>query len=257
MSWPPTSLARVSRQLRPECCGCAKLHVRPDSAASKGCPKLGTHGSGAAQVKQQCGLPAAHHRSVKGRVILIMYSNTKSCIKHSAKQPGIDATEKSAFGVSCFFFLLQILFSCDYGIFMSITAFWSLLLQEQLELSKRENTGLLEKERQLQQKVKSLQSCLKSEKEEVISLEKLLRQCRVNLLSVYKHDNSNSNLNNLTDFQVQKLQTIIASRASQYNHEMKRKEREFNKLKERLNQLLVDKKEKKQGENASTLFFTF
>lgn len=52
--------------------------------------------------------------------------------------------------------------------------FWSLLLQEQLELSKRENTGLLEKERQLQQKVKSLQSCLKSEKEEVISLEKLL-----------------------------------------------------------------------------------
>lgn len=54
-------------------------------------------------------------------------------------------------------------------------------------------------------------------------------------------------------FQVQKLQNIIASRASQYNHEMKRKEREFNKLKERLNQLLTDKKEKKQGriENSS------
>ncbi|XP_022620375.1 afadin- and alpha-actinin-binding protein-like isoform X2 [Seriola dumerili] len=85
-------------------------------------------------------------------------------------------------------------------------------LKEQLELSKRENTGLLEKERQLQQKVKSLQNCLKNEKEEV-----------------------------------QKLQNIIASRASQYNHEMKRKEREFNKLKERLNQLLVDKKEKKQA----------
>lgn len=48
-------------------------------------------------------------------------------------------------------------------------------------------------------------------------------------------------------FQVQKLQNIIASRASQYNHEMKRKEREFNKLKERLNQLLTDKREKKQG----------
>lgn len=48
-------------------------------------------------------------------------------------------------------------------------------------------------------------------------------------------------------FQVQKLQNIIASRASQYNHEMKRKEREFNKLKERLNQLLADKREKKQG----------
>ncbi|XP_040895656.1 afadin- and alpha-actinin-binding protein-like isoform X2 [Toxotes jaculatrix] len=85
-------------------------------------------------------------------------------------------------------------------------------LKEQLELSKRENTGLLEKERQLQLKVKSLQNCLKNEKEEV-----------------------------------QKLQNIIASRASQYNHEMKRKEREFNKLKERLNQLLVDKKEKKQA----------
>lgn len=48
-------------------------------------------------------------------------------------------------------------------------------------------------------------------------------------------------------FQVQKLQSIIASRGSQYNHEMKRKEREFNKLKERLNQLLSDKREKKQG----------
>lgn len=47
--------------------------------------------------------------------------------------------------------------------------------------------------------------------------------------------------------QVQKFQNIIASRASQYNHEMKRKEREFDKLKERLNQLLVDKKEKKPG----------
>ncbi|XP_053178190.1 afadin- and alpha-actinin-binding protein-like isoform X2 [Scomber japonicus] len=90
--------------------------------------------------------------------------------------------------------------------------FTSTRLKEQLELSKRENTGLLERERQLQLKVKSLQNCLKNEKEEV-----------------------------------QKLQNIIASRASQYNHEMKRKEREFNKLKERLNQLLVDKKEKKQA----------
>ncbi|KAM4629488.1 afadin- and alpha-actinin-binding protein-like isoform 2-T2 [Polymixia lowei] len=85
-------------------------------------------------------------------------------------------------------------------------------LKDQLELCKRENTGVLERERQLQLKVKSLQNCLKTEKEEV-----------------------------------QKLQNIIASRASQYNHDMKRKEREFNKLKERLNQLLVDKKEKKQA----------
>ncbi|KAM9761932.1 afadin- and alpha-actinin-binding protein-like isoform 1-T1 [Menidia menidia] len=85
-------------------------------------------------------------------------------------------------------------------------------LKEQLELSKRENTGLLERERQLQLKTKSLQNRLKNEKEEV-----------------------------------QKLQNIIASRASQYNHDMKRKEREFTKLKERLNQLLADKKERKQA----------
>ncbi|KAF7202358.1 afadin- and alpha-actinin-binding protein isoform X2 [Nothobranchius furzeri] len=85
-------------------------------------------------------------------------------------------------------------------------------LKEQLDVSKRENTGLLERERQLLLKVKSLQNCLKNEKEEV-----------------------------------QKLQNIIASRASQYNHDMKRKEREFNKLKERLNQLLADKKERKQA----------
>uniref|UniRef100_A0A1A7XMG1 Synovial sarcoma, X breakpoint 2 interacting protein n=1 Tax=Iconisemion striatum TaxID=60296 RepID=A0A1A7XMG1_9TELE len=85
-------------------------------------------------------------------------------------------------------------------------------LKEQLEVAKRENTGLLERDRQLQLKVKSLQNCLKNEKEEV-----------------------------------QKLQNIIASRASQYNHDMKRKEREFNKLKERLNQLLADKKERKQA----------
>ncbi|XP_029532922.2 afadin- and alpha-actinin-binding protein isoform X3 [Oncorhynchus nerka] len=84
-------------------------------------------------------------------------------------------------------------------------------LKDQLELSKRENTGLLERERQLQLKVKSLHNCLKNEKEEV-----------------------------------QKLQSIIASRATQYNHDMKRNEREFGKLKERLNQLLIDKKDKKQ-----------
>lgn len=84
--------------------------------------------------------------------------------------------------------------------------------KEQLELIKRENTGLLERERQLQLKVKSLQNHLKNEKEEL-----------------------------------QKLQNIIANRASQYNHEMKRKEREFSKLKERLNQLLSDKKDRKQA----------
>lgn len=83
-------------------------------------------------------------------------------------------------------------------------------LKDQLEFSRRENSGLHERERQLQQKIKSLQNCLKNEKEEV-----------------------------------QKLQNIIASRATQYNHDMKRKEREHTKLKERLSQLLIDKKDKK------------
>lgn len=83
-------------------------------------------------------------------------------------------------------------------------------LKEQIDLVKRENNGLLERERQLQLKVKGLQNHLKNEKEEL-----------------------------------QKLQSIIANRASQYNHEMKRKEREFSKLKERLNQLLSDKKDRK------------
>ncbi|XP_047224569.1 synovial sarcoma, X breakpoint 2 interacting protein a isoform X2 [Girardinichthys multiradiatus] len=83
-------------------------------------------------------------------------------------------------------------------------------LKDQLELLMREKSGLHETERQLQLKIKTLQSCLKTEKEEI-----------------------------------QKLQSIIASRASQYSHDAKRKEREASKLKERLSQLLVDRKEKK------------
>ncbi|XP_056247001.1 synovial sarcoma, X breakpoint 2 interacting protein a [Seriola aureovittata] len=83
-------------------------------------------------------------------------------------------------------------------------------LKDQLELSIREKSGLHETERQLQLKIKTLQSCLKTEKDEV-----------------------------------QKLQSIIASRASQYSHDAKRKEREATKLKERLSQLLVDRKDKK------------
>ncbi|XP_060773554.1 synovial sarcoma, X breakpoint 2 interacting protein a isoform X2 [Neoarius graeffei] len=83
-------------------------------------------------------------------------------------------------------------------------------LKDQLEHIRRENAGLHEGERQLQLKIRTLQSCLKSEKEEV-----------------------------------QKLQNIIASRATQYSHDAKRKERECTKLKERLNQLLVDKRDKK------------
>uniref|UniRef100_A0A8P4GA57 Afadin-and alpha-actinin-binding protein n=1 Tax=Dicentrarchus labrax TaxID=13489 RepID=A0A8P4GA57_DICLA len=89
-------------------------------------------------------------------------------------------------------------------------------LKDQLELSIREKSGLHETERQLQLKIKTLQSCLKTEKEEV-----------------------------------QKLQSIISSRASQYSHDAKRKERETAKLKERLGQLLVDRKDKKLGKYAS------
>lgn len=51
--------------------------------------------------------------------------------------------------------------------------------------------------------------------------------------------------------QVQKLQSIIASRASQYSHDAKRKEREAAKLKERLSWLLIDRKEKKLGKSAN------
>uniref|UniRef100_A0AAQ5X1C4 Synovial sarcoma, X breakpoint 2 interacting protein a n=1 Tax=Amphiprion ocellaris TaxID=80972 RepID=A0AAQ5X1C4_AMPOC len=83
-------------------------------------------------------------------------------------------------------------------------------LKDQLELSIREKSGLHETERQLQLKIKTLQSCLKTEKDEV-----------------------------------QKLQSVIASRASQYSHDAKRKEREAVKLKERLSQLLIDRKDKK------------
>lgn len=83
-------------------------------------------------------------------------------------------------------------------------------LMDQLELSMREKSGLHETERQLQLKIKTLQSCLKTEKDEV-----------------------------------QKLQNVIASRASQYSHDAKRREREHAKLKERLSQLLVDRKDRR------------
>uniref|UniRef100_A0A671SQE2 Afadin- and alpha-actinin-binding protein-like n=1 Tax=Sinocyclocheilus anshuiensis TaxID=1608454 RepID=A0A671SQE2_9TELE len=85
-------------------------------------------------------------------------------------------------------------------------------LKDQLELSKKENMRLHERERQLETNLKTLQNCLKDTKEEV-----------------------------------QRLQGIIASRATQYNHDIKRREREHNRVKERLNHLLVAKKENKQG----------
>ncbi|XP_071983002.1 afadin- and alpha-actinin-binding protein isoform X1 [Engystomops pustulosus] len=83
-------------------------------------------------------------------------------------------------------------------------------LKDQLDLTKRENASLLERERQQQCKNHNLLQLLKNEKEEV-----------------------------------QKLQNIIASRSTQHNHNMKRKEREYNKLKERMYQLVMDKRDKK------------
>ncbi|XP_067892710.1 synovial sarcoma, X breakpoint 2 interacting protein a isoform X2 [Heterodontus francisci] len=83
-------------------------------------------------------------------------------------------------------------------------------LKDQLALSQREVISLQEKDRQLQLKNRTLHRLLKNEKEEI-----------------------------------QKLQNIIASRATQYNHDLKRKEREYNKLRERLHQLVMDKKDKK------------
>ncbi|KAM5147941.1 afadin- and alpha-actinin-binding protein isoform 1-T1 [Mantella aurantiaca] len=83
-------------------------------------------------------------------------------------------------------------------------------LKDQLEATKRENAALLEKERQQQCKNNSLLQLLKNEKEEA-----------------------------------QKLQNIITSRSTQHNHNLKRKEREYNKLKERLYQLVMDKRDKK------------
>lgn len=115
-------------------------------------------------------------------------------------------------------------------------------LQDQLELSIREKFGLHETERQLQLKIKTLQSCLKTEKDEVCFLYYTYKYSK-GFVTCIIHRWPWFNLLG----QVQKLQSIIASRASQYSHDAKRKEREAAKLKERLSQLLIDRKEKKLG----------
>lgn len=107
-----------------------------------------------------------------------------------------------------------------------------------MELSIREKSGLQETERQLQLKIKTLQSCLKTEKDEV----RLHPVMFTGFCEIAKESDQPACLNHV---QVQKLQNIIASRASQYSHDAKRKEREAAKLKERLSQLLVDRKDKK------------
>lgn len=55
----------------------------------------------------------------------------------------------------------------------SIIRVTSIFFQDQLELSIREKSGLHETERQLQLRIKTLQNCLKTEKDEVQFLFKL------------------------------------------------------------------------------------
>ncbi|KAI5626580.1 afadin- and alpha-actinin-binding protein, partial [Silurus asotus] len=82
---------------------------------------------------------------------------------------------------------------------------------DQLELSKKRTGKLCKREQQLETSIKALQRCLKNEKEEV-----------------------------------RKLRSVIASRAAQYNHSMRRKEREFSRIREHLSQLLTEQKDMKQ-----------
>ena len=131
-----------------------------------------------------------------------------------------------------------------------IIGFSTFSTQDQLELSKRETSGLYESKRQLQLKLKTLQSCLKTEKDEVKLRDKykgakFQQYCGVFYYSIHM------TVYFLHSAQVQKLQSVIASRASQYTHDAKRKERECIKLKERLNQLLIDRKDKKLGKYVS------
>ncbi|KAK3561801.1 hypothetical protein QTP86_014381 [Hemibagrus guttatus] len=72
-------------------------------------------------------------------------------------------------------------------------------LKDQLELSKKENGKLCQREQQLENNIKALQRCLKNEKKEIL---------------VYNCDTV------INVQQVQKLQNIIVSRATQYNNRM-------------------------------------
>ncbi|TWW73758.1 Afadin- and alpha-actinin-binding protein [Takifugu flavidus] len=76
------------------------------------------------------------------------------------------------------------------------------------------------------------------------TLEELEKEHLKKSSSLEHMQTNNSRLKAQKD-EVQKLQNIIASRATQYSHDAKRKEREAAKLKERLSQLLIDRKDKK------------
>ncbi|XP_059495963.1 afadin- and alpha-actinin-binding protein-like [Stegostoma tigrinum] len=83
-------------------------------------------------------------------------------------------------------------------------------LQEQVAALEQEIATLATKEQQRQKSIRSLNNQLKSQKEEIA-----------------------------------KLQSVITSRAAQYLHDLKRKEQELNKLKEKMNHHLTDKKDKR------------
>ncbi|XP_055520154.1 afadin- and alpha-actinin-binding protein-like isoform X1 [Leucoraja erinacea] len=85
-------------------------------------------------------------------------------------------------------------------------------LQEQAETLEREITALQAKDQQAQKNIRNLNSLLKSTKEEVV-----------------------------------KLQNIISSRSAQHAHDMKRKEQELSKLKEKMHHHLTDKKDKRMS----------
>ena len=87
-------------------------------------------------------------------------------------------------------------------------------LKLSLEQNERELAQQQERERQLSNKNKALTSKLKNEKEEV-----------------------------------KRLQSSIAHRDAQYRHDVKKRERELGKLKERVHQLLSDKTEKRIGQS--------
>ncbi|XP_078285699.1 afadin- and alpha-actinin-binding protein-like [Rhinoraja longicauda] len=85
-------------------------------------------------------------------------------------------------------------------------------LQEQVEALEREIAALQAKDQQAQKSIRNLNSLLKSNKEEVV-----------------------------------KLQNIISSRAAQHVHDVKRKEQELSKLKEKMHHHLMDKKDKRMS----------
>ncbi|XP_051898200.1 afadin- and alpha-actinin-binding protein-like isoform X2 [Pristis pectinata] len=88
----------------------------------------------------------------------------------------------------------------------------SYLSKEQVEVLERELAGLQAKEQQAQKSIHNLNNLLKNNKDEVV-----------------------------------KLQSIIKSRAAQHTHDLKRKEQELGKLKEKMHQHLTDKRDKRMA----------